>query len=123
MIRKYFKNVFITFGIIALAWTNVSFAYRTKREVSQLTETVNSLSSALEEAEQNKISTEKALNDAEDKIKELISQKSKEEAEKKILLKIAPVIPVKTAVQKPAPKPVVNTVVKTVKPSRVSRAS
>lgn len=127
MMGKYLKNVFITFGIITLAWANVSFVYRTKREISEMTEAITGLSSALDQSKQKEINAKSALNVAEDKIKNLTSQKVKEETNAlSIQPKPATIVKTVPLVTKAPPVPlpvVVKPVVQTARPSRVSRAS
>ncbi len=128
MYQKYIKNLLITSLIIGVAWANTYILYADKKKVENLSFQVNTLKFELNQSKQAETEAIDALNNAEKKIREILSQKQNELDPKPI----ARATPTPVAPAPPTPvTPVVTNVpvvtkpvvVRVTKPSRSTRAS
>lgn len=128
MYQKYIKNLLITSLIIGVAWANTYILYADKKKVENLSFQVNTLKFELDQSKQAQTEAIDALNNAEKKIREILSQKQKE-LDSKPIARTTPT-PIVPAPQAPVTPVVTNVpvvtkpvVVRITKPSRSTRAS
>lgn len=128
MYQKYIKNLLITSLIISVAWANTYILYANHNKLEDLSFQVNTLKFELDQSKQAEIDATNALDDAQKKIREILSQKQKE-LDSKPIARTAPTPVVPTPIAPVAPvitsAPVVTkpVVVRVTKPSRSTRAS
>lgn len=135
---KYIKNVIITFAIVATAWMSTSYIYKTRKKLSDMTDTISNLSAALEQSKQENEASQSELKSTQDKMSSILTEQKRQETlrqanegttqgsstQNTTSTIITPTVTTSPVVQNttPAYQPPVQTI-RVIRPSRVSRAS